>query len=158
MKKASGGSYEEILARAIRFCEYQERCTRDVSRKLDGWELSAASKMKLLEQLKELGCLDDERYAMTYAGSKFRVNGWGKVRIRSELRVRQISEGIIEKALGRIGQDAYVEELDSILRKKKDSLKKYTTLEMKGRLYRFAVSRGYESGVINEALNRIFID
>jgi regulatory protein len=158
LKRSSGGSYEELLARAIRYCEYQERCKMDVSRKLDGWKLTAAVKMKILDQLTDLGCVDDERYAKTYAGSKFRVNGWGKVRIRAELRVRQIGENIIEKALSVIGQDAYVEELDSILRKKKESLNKYPARELKGRLYRFAASRGYESGVISEVLNRILID
>ena len=158
VKSSSARSSDEVLARAIRFCDYRERCTAEIRKKLEEWELPDPSLTRVLEQLADLGYVDDERFARSYAGSKFRVSGWGKVRIRAELRARQISEAAIEKALEHIGTDRYLEELENLLNRKKQSLMKFRGQELKGRLYRYAASKGYESGSILEVLNRILID
>ena len=158
LKNPPSGTADEFLARAIRFCEYRERCTLELRRKLDGWQLTASSRDTILEQLIDLGYLNDERFAESYAGSKFRVSRWGKVKIRAELRARQINDDVIEKVLSRIGPEKYQEELESLLNSKKRSLSKYKGHELRGRLFRYAASKGYESGCILQVLNRILID
>jgi regulatory protein len=151
-------SIDDALLRAIRYCEYQERCTAELSRKLDELGLTSPEKEDAISRLTDMGYVNDGRFARMYAGSKFRVNGWGKVRIRAELRARKISEDHIDKALQAIGQESYMLELESMLQQKRNSLKKYQGRELKGRLFRFATSRGYESSAIIEVLNRILID
>lgn len=111
-------SPDELLARMENFCAYRERCSKEVRNKL--LELGAKGDVarQIYEALKEDKFFDEVRFAMAYAGGKFRNNNWGKVRIRLELRMREISAEIIELALGTIEMENYEAVLLKLLRKK----------------------------------------
>ena len=63
--------------------------------------------------------INEERFAMPYAGGKFRINHWGKVRIRMELRMRNIAADLIEKAIDSIDEAAYAALLQQLFDKKR---------------------------------------
>ncbi len=110
---------DAALARMEHFCAYRERCPREVRIKLAELGIRGSDAEQIFEVLREDGFFDEERYALAYAGGKFRINHWGRVRIRQELRMRDIAPAVIQKALDSIDEPAYLELLEQLMDKKR---------------------------------------
>ena len=110
---------DEALAKLEYYCAYQERCPKEVRTKLASLGVPRAEAEQIFHLLQEEGFINEERFAMAFAGGKFRVNHWGRVRIRMELRMRNIAADLIEKALGSIDETAYTDVLKQLLDKKR---------------------------------------
>jgi regulatory protein len=110
---------DEALAKLEYYCAYQERCPKEVRTKLATLGVPRAAAEQIFNLLQEEGFINEERFAMAFAGGKFRVNHWGRVRIRMELRMRNIAADLIEKALGSIDETAYTDVLKQLLDKKR---------------------------------------
>ncbi|MBX2890961.1 MAG: RecX family transcriptional regulator [Saprospiraceae bacterium] len=109
---------DEALAKMEHFCAYRERCPKEVRAKLAELGMKGADAAQILEVLSEDGFFDEERFALAYAGGKFRMNHWGRVRIRQELRMRDINESVIRRALGSIDEQEYLKLLNQLVEKK----------------------------------------
>lgn len=109
---------DEALSKLEYFCAYQERCPKEVRTKLAALGVRGESADQIFEVLQNDGYINEERFAMAYAGGKFRINHWGRVRIRMELRMRDIAADLIEKAIDSIDETAYTDQLQQLLEKK----------------------------------------
>ena len=71
------------------------------------------------------------------------------------LRSKDIDSETIEEALGQIEEEEYLEKLQQILKDKLRSLKYSSEYEKKGKLFKFAQSRGFESSTISKVIDSI---
>lgn len=110
---------DEALAKLEYFCAYRERCPKEVRTKLSELGMRGEAAEQIYNVLLEDGFFNEERFAMAFAGGKFRVNHWGRVRIRMELRMRNIAPDLVEQALASIDEDAYTSLLQDLLAKKR---------------------------------------
>ncbi|MBC7776628.1 MAG: RecX family transcriptional regulator [Phycisphaerae bacterium] len=110
---------DEALQKMERFCAYRERCPKEVRSKLAELGLSHTDAEQIYNVLLEDKFFDEERFAMAFAGGKFRYNNWGRVRIRQELRMRDISPALVSQALDSIDQTEYETLLQKLLDKKR---------------------------------------
>src|SRR6187401_2447386 len=90
---------EKALQKIKHYCAYQERSHYEVKEKLYSFGLYKNEVELLLSQLVEENYLNEERYAIAFAGGKFRIKQWGRVKIKYELKQKQVSEYSIKKAL-----------------------------------------------------------
>src|ERR1700740_2162465 len=90
---------EQALQKARHFCGYQERHHREVKEKLYGFGLYKNDVEELLSKLIEENYLNEERFAIQFAGGRFRIKQWGRVKIKYALKQKQVSEYCIKKAL-----------------------------------------------------------
>jgi regulatory protein len=128
----------EALQKLQSFCAYQDRCHSEV-------------RSKFIEE----DFLNEERFARSYARGKFRIKQWGRVRIRQELKRRQISEYCIKAAFSEIEDDDYRNTLHKLLSKQKSTLKSGDERTRRDKLFRHALQKGYESELILEVLDMI---
>jgi regulatory protein len=143
----------EVLKRKIEhYCAYQERCQQEVRNKL--YELGGYTSdiEQIITQLIEANFLNEERFAIAYAGGKFRIKQWGKVKIIKELKFRKISPYCIKKAIQQIDDDSYVKTLLAIIIKKNKHYLKLSSAE-KYKLANFAISKGFESRLVWDIIN-----
>ncbi|GAB3248983.1 regulatory protein RecX [Larkinella harenae] len=145
---------KDILRRAASFCAYQERTQREVRERLSEWEVYGDEAEELIVWLIEQNYLNEERFAKTFAGSKFRVKRWGKQKIKQHLKQRGITGYNLDQAMKEIESDDYRQTLVDLLEKKKRSLQGENPLVMKQKLVRFAMSKGYESDLIWSVLGQ----
>ncbi len=134
------------------WCAYQERCQQEVRDKLYEWGLWPDAVENIIAELITQNFLNEERFAQTYAGGKFRIKKWGRVKIRLELKKRKISEYCIRKAMKEIDADDYMATLKKVLTDYGKKLKEKHALKRKYRLVRYAQSRGFEQDLIRETL------
>ncbi len=138
----------DFLSRCMRYCSGAERCTQDVLKKLVSWEAPEDEYEVILETLRKEKFLDDTRYANSFVADKWRLDQWGKVKIRNGLFQKGIGETLIQNAIDTIDQDGYVAVLHNLLEKKRVSIKKEAMTSQMKKLLSFGASRGFEEELI----------
>ncbi len=136
---------KKIVQQIMRYCAYQERCHSEVRYKLvelgaRGLELENIITLLITEKY-----LDEERFAKIYAGSKFRILQWGKVKITQNLKQKQVSAYCIKKGLAEIPDDDYQKTITQLAHKKWASLKNKKGLLTKQKVVAYILSKGYSS-------------
>lgn len=111
-------SKEQVYQKLKHYCAYQDRCHAEVKTKAYSLGMKKADVEELTSKLIEEGCVNEERYASGFAGGKFRMKQWGKIKIRAELKQRRISEYCISAALAEIDQNKYRETLQKLAAKR----------------------------------------
>jgi regulatory protein len=96
--------------------------------------------------------LNEERFARSYAGGKFRVKKWGRKRIVMELKARQISDYCIKKGLSEIPETDYRDTLEQLLEKKRAASKERNAYKRNNELANYAVGKGYEAHLVWEII------
>jgi regulatory protein len=148
--------YNRALQKAMALCSRSEKCVRDIREKMASWDITDPGSVEnLISELKEEGFIDEKRYASAYAREKHRFNGWGKHKISLMLGSKGIEKEIIREALEGIDQDEYRKTLKKDLLKKRSSVKAVNQYDLKGKLIRFAASRGYENDLIWSVIDEI---
>ena len=92
-------SPEQATVKIRHYCAFQERTHQEVKIKLSSYGLSWADANQIMSSLIEEGFLNEERFAKSFVGGKFRMKGWGRKKIEMELKKRQVSSYSIQKAL-----------------------------------------------------------
>ncbi len=141
------------MQKARQFCAYQERCHKDVREKLYSLGLYKNSVEEIISELVQDNYLNEERFAIQFAGGKFRIKQWGKIKIKYELKQKNISEYCIKKALSEIDEVDYLKTLKKLLDQKKKLLKTEKNLFVKRKkLQDFMVQKGFEADLIRRTL------
>lgn len=146
---------EEARLKTEAYCSLAERCTEEVSRKLEQWGAPATSYETIIEHLKKERYIDEQRYARTFVRDKYRFNQWGRKKIAQALRMKHIASDEISCALEEIDEEEYGSILTSLLRKKYQSVKANSEFERTGKVIRFAASHGYGMEEIFRCLEQI---
>jgi len=147
---------DRALSKLQKYCAYQERCHQEVRSKLLELKIYGDDLEEIISELITDNFLNEERFAIAYAGGKFRIKKWGKVKIKIELKKRNISQYCIKKAMQEIDEEGYMEGLYKVIEKKMKTEKETNEFKLKGRLAKHAMRKGYESHLVWQALKDIF--
>jgi regulatory protein len=144
---------DQALPRAKHYCAYQERCHSEVKEKLYDFGLNKKEVDEILSQLIEENYLNEERFAIHFAGGKFRMKHWGRVKIKYELRKKQVSDYCIRKALASLDDDAYMKTLQKLFDEKLRTLKSEKNIFIKKRkLQDHLLQKGFEAELVRELI------
>lgn len=147
---------EQALAALMRYAAKAERSSGDAMRLMRRWEVPENERGKVLARLVEMRFIDDNRYAVAYVREKSRLSGWGVHKIRAGLRAKGIDARIIEEALTQLpDKEAGNERLRELLQRKLKGIKGGTPYEVKGKLLRFGLSRGYDYGDVTDVIDTV---
>ena len=147
---------EKAFAKAKYYCAYQERSHAEVKKKLYGYGLYKNEVELLMSQLIEENYLNEERFAMAFAGGKFRIKQWGKTRIKYELKQRQVSDYSIKKAIAAITEEDYLTTLEKLATEKLELLTDEKNIfTKKSKLQNYLVGKGYEFNLVGEILKDV---
>ncbi len=146
-----GQAWEKIKA----WCAYSERCHADVKSRLYDFGLITPDVDQLMSRLIEDNFLNEERYAIQFAGGHFRLKKWGKVKITHALKQKQVSQYCIKKALHQIADDDYEQTLQKLATTKWEQIKGGTALVRRGKTRNFLLQKGFEPQLILKALQAL---
>lgn len=144
----------DFLQRLMKYCAVAERSTHDVFAKLVSWAIPPHECEIIIQKLKKENFLNDERYADSYVREKWNLDRWGRVKIGSALKQKNIDERLIEKSLSAIGDDDYQKQLDEVLQKKWGEVKSENTSDSLKSLMMYALNRGFEEELILEWIEK----
>ena len=137
------------------YCGYQERCHSEVKEKLYQLGVWKKDHDEIIATLIEQGCLNEERFAIAFAGGRFRVKEWGRVKIKYELKQKQVSDYSIRKALKQIDEEEYLELLKKLAEEKYASLKNEQWMVRKKKTMDYLMQRGFEGELARQVADDI---
>jgi regulatory protein len=146
----------QALPRAKHYCAYQERCHSEVKDKLYGFGLNTKEVDEIISMLIAENYINEERFAIQFAGGHFRSKKWGRVKISHALKQKQVSAFCIKKALKQIDEEEYLKILQQHFDAKFKTLKSEKNIFIKKRkLQDYLMQKGFESNLIREMMNII---
>ncbi len=143
---------EQALQKLKHYCAYQERSHSEVRDKLFNLGVWKKDHDAIIATLIEENYLNEERFAIAFAGGKFRMKQWGRVRIKYELKQRQVSDYNIRKALRQIEEPVYLQTLQQLATSKYALLKGDQYLVRKKKTIDYLIQKGYEPELVNAAI------
>lgn len=146
----------EALAKIYRYCAYQERSHTEVKKKLFDYGLHSDDVDQLLTQLISEGFVNEERFAKAFAGGKFRMKKWGRLKIENELNALGLSRNCINRGLKEIIDEDYLKTLQQLLEKKNELISEPDAFVKKDKLAKFAIGRGYEPDLVWKTIKSMF--
>jgi regulatory protein len=148
---------EQALQKLRHYCGYQERSHAEVKEKLYSFGLRKQMVEESIAQLIEEDYLNEERFAIQFAGGKFRMKQWGRVKIKHALKQKQVSEYCINKAMKELDEKDYGNTLHKLAKRKWDTVKgEGVNLFVKmGKTTDYLLQKGYEPDLVRQALKQI---
>ena len=144
---------EDFFLKASYYCSLSEHCIQKVREKLLQWETPKELIQPIIDRLLEGDYINEERFARAFVKDKFRFNHWGRVKITTHLKALNISSENISIAMQDIDDEEYEKMLDEIVEKKRKTIKNGTDYEIRAKLLRHALSRGFEYNLVASKLN-----
>lgn len=134
----------------MNYCVYQDRCHKEVEEKMRDFLLIPEAKDELLLFLISEKFLDEERFTRNYIRGKFYIKHWGKIKIKQHLKLKGITEKLINKCWDEIDDKAYGKAIRKQYENyflKTKGLKEY---QRRSKTIKYLMSKGFEYELILE--------
>ncbi|MDY0254604.1 MAG: regulatory protein RecX [Tenuifilaceae bacterium] len=146
---------KKALDRAQWLCSQSEKCTFDIKKKLLQWDVDEMEGEKIINALLEDEFINESRYAISFAREKSRFNKWGPKKIEMALRAKRIADEHIAIALAESAEHSNDDMLRELLTSKAKTIKAKDSYDLKTKLIRFGMSRGFEYGRVLGIVEKI---
>lgn len=148
-------SISEIAQKLEYYSSYQERCHVEVNEKLKEFAISSEEKNQIIVHLINENFLNEERFALAFSIGKFHQKKWGKIRIKSELKVRKISDYLITKSLKEIPETEYETTFKLLAEKNWDAITEKNALKKRKKCCDYLLRKGWESNLVYEKVKQL---
>ena len=148
--------YKTALSKAMALCSQREYCIDDIKSKMQSWSVGNTDSDKIISTLIHENFINEKRYAEAFVKDKFRYNKWGKIKIRVSLKMKKIPVDIINSALDSIEPELYKKTIEELLTAHRRSVKSKNQYDLKGKLLRYGLSKGFESDLLYDILSGEF--
>lgn len=149
---------QQALQKIYRFCAYQERAHQEVRSKLYEMGLWRDEVEGIISQLITENFLNEERFAKAFAGGKFRMKKWGKLRITRELEMRGLTSRCIKVGLNEIDDQAYHRTLENLILSKQAALSEPDIFIKRDKVAQYAIGKGYEPDLVWGIVKRVMVE
>ncbi len=146
---------KELFSGMAVLCSKGEWCSPDVRKKILAAGGSRELAERIIERLVTEKFVDDDRYVRSYIRDKFRINRWGKVKIRYYLKMKGLEEELIESGFSEIAEEEYRRILLRTMKEKASQVKGKNRYDKMGQIIRYAQGRGFEPEWIHRLLDEV---
>jgi len=148
----------ELFEYSVRYLGGRACSTEELRARLRPRAAKASDVDAVVARLKEIGYLNDARFAESFATNRAENDGFGRMRVLSDLRGRRIAPEMAEKTVSEVFADKDEAGLiDSFIERRMPSLRGETVIEDQrelGKAYRRLRRAGFSSGGSLAALKR----
>ena len=144
---------QEAYLQLAAACAQAEHCEQEMRDKMKRWGLAPEAQNRVVARLTKERYIDNERYARAFVKDKVRYNKWGRRKVQQALWMKRIDDDIQQRVLDEIDDEEYLKVLVPLLKQKRKSIKAANDYELNQKLVRFALSRGFDYGIIRQCLD-----
>lgn len=144
---------QEAFLRLSALCAQAEHCEYEMQEKMRRWQLPDDAQARVMQRLVSERYVDDNRYALAFARDKVKYNKWGRRKVEQALWQKRIADDIRQQVLDSIGDADYISVLRPLLQQKRRAVKARNDYELRMKLVKFALGRGFTMDVIRQCIN-----
>lgn len=144
---------QEAYLQLAAACAQAEHCEQEMRDKMKRWGMDHEAQNRVVERLTKERYIDNERYARAFVKDKVRYNKWGRRKVQQALWMKRIDDDIQQRVLDEIDDEEYLKVLVPLLKQKRKSIKAANDYELNQKLVRFALSSGFDYGIIRQCLD-----
>lgn len=144
---------QEAFLRLSALCAQAEHCEYEMQEKMRRWQLPDDAQARVMQRLVSERYVDDNRYALAFARDKVKYNKWGRRKVEQALWQKRIADDIRQQVLDSIGDADYISVLRPLLQQKRRAVKARNDYELRMKLVKFALGRGFTMDVIRQCVN-----
>lgn len=151
--------YQRLLNSSFRFVSYRPRSQKEITdflqKKLVKWKVAGPAALELVAaRLKELGYIDDYKFAQWWVDQRLTHRPKGFRMIKSELERKGIEREVIETVLSHAAALESTLALQAV-KKKLGLWDKLPPLEQKRKIYAFLGRRGFSGELIGRVIDEL---
>jgi regulatory protein len=153
----AGKLYEKTMERAFNLLSYKPRSVAELRGRLLEKDWADEEIVdQVIARLKELGYLNDEQFATSYATSRLTVKPLGRTRLRRDLQRKKLPTQTVEQALDEAYSEQSEEELIERAINKRLRLKGMpATREETKKLFDYLVRRGFNYDLVLRKIRQL---
>ena len=136
---------------AMKYLTVKDRTVSEMQTYLDGKEFGEADVDATIERLKELGLLNDARYAQRFVETRLAAKPLSKRHLREQLKGHGISDADMEEALASVDADAEEERANTIALKFWQQFRSLDPEKRRERIFSRLLARGFSYDVARKA-------
>ncbi len=144
---------EQVLLKLTSMCSSAEHCSGEMLKKMDDWDVSPQIQAEVMAYLVKEKYIDDARFCRFFVNDKIKYNKWGRRKVEQALWAKRIDSDTARAALDEVPDELYINILSQLLEDKKKSVKGRSDYEIKCKLVRFAMGRGFTYDIINKCID-----
>jgi regulatory protein len=145
----------QAFVKIASFCAYQERTQQEVRQKLYEYGIKSDEVEVIIVKLIGDNFLNEERFAKAYAGGKFRIKKWGRLKISRALEMKGLSSYCVKSGLKEIDEEDYLQTISVLIEKKSIEITLKNSYQKSYKIAQYLISRGYESDLVWEILKKV---
>ena len=150
---------EELFEYAVRCLGRRAFASEELSTKLRMRAANAADVAPTIARLKDVGYLDDKRFAESFALNRAENDGFGRMRVLSDLRARRVPAKLAETAVAQVFEErSESDQIEAFIDRRMPSLRAKGKVEDDrelARAWRRLRHAGFSSGGALAALKRL---
>lgn len=108
---------------------------------------------RLIDFLISYNLIDDEAFVRSFIANKSSINGWPKNKIKYKLKLKGVSDSLIDENLDLIDDDKEYEKAFYFAEKK---ARGDFSFESKNKVYRHLASKGFDFDIIGRVIAELF--
>lgn len=151
-------TYEQVLQKLTALCARSECCSKEMLDKMRKWEVDEADQARAMAFLIEEKYIDDRRYAACFIKDKVRFNKWGRRKVEMALRAKGITPDVYSDLFDEVEEEQYLDVLRPLLAAKKRTVTGKTPYDIRAKLIRFGLSRGFDYALITKVLSELSVE
>lgn len=144
---------QEAYLRLAALCAQAEHCEYEMQEKMRRWEIADDAQARVMQRLITERYVDDERFARAFANDKVKYNKWGRRKVEQAMWLKHIAEDIRQRVLDSIDDKEYIAILRPLLQQKRRSVKARNDYELRQKLIKFAIGRGFTMDIIKQCIS-----
>lgn len=144
---------EQILLKLTSLCSSSEHCSGEMLKKMETWEVQPELQAEVMAYLIKEKYVDDARFCRFFVNDKIKYNKWGRRKVEQALWEKRIDRNIACEALDEVPDELYIEILKGLIKDKRKSVKGRNDYEIRCKLVRFALGRGFTYDIINQCID-----
>ncbi len=148
-------TFYEVYNKALKQLEYKMRTEKELKKNLSRFNYSSLVIDKVVEKLKSLGYLNEEKYIEAYINDKINLTKSGPYKIKRDLLNLELDETLIDNYLNTLPKNTWQKKLEKVIEKKLNTMKNLSLSTIKNKLNMELFNLGYDKEDIEYYLSKI---
>ncbi len=144
---------EQALQKLAALCSRAEHSSGEMIEKMRRWQLADDAQERILQRLVAERFVDDARFARLFVRDRLRFASWGERKISMALRQKGVDEATAREALNEVNDDEWTAVLRKVIAAKRRVTKAASDYDLRVKLMRHALSRGFSMHQIEQCLD-----